>query len=130
VDLTRPFTKERFEVEQTLAAEKIKSLNLNLQPTKISDGTIVVDWNSTNDQDNPQNWGYRKKGIVVAQMAAYSLAVYCASSLYVLGEEGMMEEFQVGYTPAAVGLAIYVLGYGFGPVSTYDVDEISGTSAD
>jgi hypothetical protein len=68
--------------------------------------------------------------IVVAQMAAYSLAVYCASSLYVPGEEGMMEEFQVGYTPAAVGLAIYVLGYGFGPVSTYDVDEISRTSAD
>ena len=50
------------------------------------------------------------------------MAVYGASSMYVPGEEGVMQQFHVGEMPAAIGLAIYVVGYGvdlllFAPLS-------------
>jgi hypothetical protein len=38
---TRPYTRERFDVEEAIAAEKTKSIVI--APTKTADGTILVD---------------------------------------------------------------------------------------
>jgi DHA1 family multidrug resistance protein-like MFS transporter len=45
--------------------------------------------------------------------------------MYVPGEQGVMEKFHVGATPAALGLAIYVVGYGFGPLLFAPLSEIA-----
>lgn len=45
-------------------------------PEKTADGMILVDWYDTNDQENPQNWSGKKKGVVVLQIYLYTLAVY------------------------------------------------------
>jgi DHA1 family multidrug resistance protein-like MFS transporter len=45
-------------------------------PEKTADGVILVDWYETNDQENPQNWSNKKKGVVVLQIYLYTLAVY------------------------------------------------------
>lgn len=119
---TRPYTRERFDIEQHLAAEKTKTIMI--APTKTSDGTILVDWYTTDDPANPQNWPASIKSTVLLQLAAYSLAVYGASSMYVPGEQGVMERFHVGPTPAALGLAIYVIGYGLGPLIFAPLSEI------
>jgi MFS transporter, DHA1 family, multidrug resistance protein len=37
-------------------------------PEKTADGTILVDWYTTDDQDNPQNWSFRKKCVVATQI--------------------------------------------------------------
>jgi hypothetical protein len=120
---TQPYTRERFDVEEQLSGEKTKSIAL--APTKTSDNTILVDWYSTTDAANPQNWHTTKKSLVLLQLCAYSLAVYGASSMYVPGEEGVMKEFHVGVTPAALGLAIYVVGYGVGPLIFAPLSEIA-----
>jgi DHA1 family multidrug resistance protein-like MFS transporter len=120
---TQPYTRERFDVEEQLSGEKTKSIAL--APTKTSDNTILVDWYSTTDPANPQNWHTTKKSLVLLQLCAYSLAVYGASSMYVPGEEGVMKEFHVGATPAALGLAIYVVGYGVGPLIFAPLSEIA-----
>lgn len=52
------------------------------------------------------------------------MAVYAASSMYVPGEQGVSAEFKVGATPAALGLAMYVLGYGIGPLLFAPLSEI------
>lgn len=44
---TAPNYNERSDVEQNIAAEKTKSIAL--APTKTSDGTILVDWYTTDD---------------------------------------------------------------------------------
>lgn len=111
--LTRPYTAERFEVEQMLEAERTKSIVL--APTKTADGTILVDWYTTDDPANPQNWHTFKKSTALLLLCLYSFAAYGASSMYVSGEQGVMERFNVGPTPAALGLALYVVGYGVGP---------------
>ena len=45
--------------------------------------------------------------------------------MYVSGEEGVMKQFHVGPTPAAIGLAIYVVGYGIGPLLFAPLSEIA-----
>jgi DHA1 family multidrug resistance protein-like MFS transporter len=120
---THPYSRERFDVEQNIAAEKTKSIAI--APTKTADGTILVDWYTSDDPANPQNWKASKKGWVLLQLCAYSLAVYGASSMYVPGETGVMERFHVGTAPAALGLAIYVVGYGVGPLLWAPLSEIA-----
>jgi DHA1 family multidrug resistance protein-like MFS transporter len=120
---TRPYSRERFDIEQALAAEKTKSAVI--APTKTADGVILVDWYTSDDLANPQNWPASKKFGVLLQLCFYTLAVYGASSMYVPGEEGVMEEFHVGATPAAIGLAIYVVGYGIGPLLFAPLSEIA-----
>ena len=51
---TTPYTEERLGVEAELAAERTKSIAI--APTKTSDGTILVDWYTTEDPANSQNW--------------------------------------------------------------------------
>jgi DHA1 family multidrug resistance protein-like MFS transporter len=93
-------------------------------PEKIDDNKILIDWYSDSDPANPQNWSRLKKGFVLFQLCAYTMAVYGASSMYVPGEQGVMKEFNVGATPAALGLAMYVAGYGFGPLLFAPLSEI------
>jgi len=50
-------------------------------PERTSDGTILVDWYTTDDPENPQNWSAAKKGFVVTQIYLYTLAVYMGSAI-------------------------------------------------
>jgi DHA1 family multidrug resistance protein-like MFS transporter len=120
---TAAYTRERFDIEQAISAEKTKSIAI--APTKTRDGVILVDWYTTDDPSNPQNWAASKKGWVLTQLCFYSMAVYGASSMYVPGEEDVMRKFHVGATPAATGLAIYVVGYGIGPLLFAPLSEIA-----
>lgn len=59
---TIPFTRERFELDQELAARR--TLSLPIQPVITSTGQVLVTWYTTDDQDNPQNWSQKKKSWV------------------------------------------------------------------
>lgn len=92
---------------------------------KLSDGgKVLLDWYSDTDPANPQNWSGLKKGFVLFQLCSYTMAIYGASSMFVPGEQGVSAEFKVGATPAALGLAMYVLGYGIGPLLFAPLSEI------
>ncbi|CZR59550.1 related to FLR1-Putative H+ antiporter regulated by yAP-1 and involved in multidrug resistance [Phialocephala subalpina] len=93
-------------------------------PVRTTTGTILVDWYETNDQANPMNWSAKKKAFVAFQIDFYTFAVYMASSIYTSSEPGVMAHFGVGSTKAALGLAMYVLGYGLGPLLWSPMSEI------
>jgi DHA1 family multidrug resistance protein-like MFS transporter len=59
---TIPYTRERFEADQILAAQR--TLSLPIEPIVTSTGQILVTWYTTDDQDNPQNWSQKKKSYV------------------------------------------------------------------
>lgn len=120
---TTPATQEHLDVEQQ--HEAVRLPGLALLPTKTADGVILVDWYSTDDPENPQNWTSAKKLLVLLHLCAYTMAVYGASSMYVPSEFGVMDTFGVGPTPAALGLAIYVVGYGIGPLLFAPLSEIA-----
>jgi DHA1 family multidrug resistance protein-like MFS transporter len=118
VDLERLYTaaSHREELE--------KGPSQPIVPTKTSDGTILVDWYSDSDPENPRNWNSRKKLLVALQIYLYTLVVYMGSSIYTPSAPAVEEKFGVSATAASLGLALYVLGYGIGPVIFSPVSEI------
>lgn len=60
------YTQERLEIDQELELQRTKSKPISLR--KSADGTILVDWYTTDDPANPQNWSQRKKIFVLTQI--------------------------------------------------------------
>jgi DHA1 family multidrug resistance protein-like MFS transporter len=70
-------------------------------------------------EQNPQNWNSWKKAWVALIIFLYTFAVYMASAIYTSAEPMVMEKFGVGQAKASLGLSMYVLGYGFGPMVSF-----------
>jgi DHA1 family multidrug resistance protein-like MFS transporter len=95
-----------------------------IEPEKTADGLILVDWYATDDSENPQNWTSSKKAIVVLQIYLYTLAVYLGSAIITPAEPYLIEQFGITPTVASLVLALYVLGYGIGPLVWSPLSEI------
>ncbi|RAH77942.1 multdrug transfer [Aspergillus japonicus CBS 114.51] len=91
-----------------------------------SDGKdiFLVDWYDEKDVDNPQNWSSFKKSIVTAVLWLYTFTVYCASAIYTPSVDGVMEEYNLDHTLSTLGLSLYILGYGIGPLIFSPISEI------
>jgi len=95
-----------------------------IEPGRTADGIILVDWYTTDDPENPQNWSDAKKAVVVLQIYLYTLAVYIGSAIFTPSEPFIVEEMGVSPNVAALGLSMYVLGYGIGPLVFSPLSEI------
>lgn len=104
----------------TLAKEKQRPI----APEKLEDGTILVDWYTTDDPDQPQNWSFGKKMLASTQIYCYTLSVYMGSAIYSPSIGGVSEAFGVSVTTASLGLALYVFAYGIGPLLWSPLSEI------
>ena len=118
----------RADLEQAYAdatqQSTLKQESRAIEPEKTTDGIILVDWYSTDDPENPQNWSASKKGIVVVQIYLYTLAVYLGSAIITPAEPYLIAKFGVTPTVASLVLALYVLGYGIGPLIWSPLSEI------
>lgn len=121
--LQKSVTRADLEEQFTLATLE-KGPTRPIEPEKLEDGTILVDWYTTDDPDNPQNWSFGKKAFVSFQIYMYTLAFYMGSAIYTPSEEGVVERFGVSIDAAALGLSMYVLAYGIGPLVFSPLSEI------
>ncbi|KAL8865031.1 MAG: hypothetical protein Q9174_007111, partial [Haloplaca sp. 1 TL-2023] len=119
---TPQWSEARLEIERELSLERTKSMPI--APTKTADGNILVDWYTTDDPANPQNWSNLKRGFVAMQICLYTFAVYSASAIYTSSIPQVEEVFHVGPTAASLPLALYVLAYGIGPLIFSPLSEI------
>jgi DHA1 family multidrug resistance protein-like MFS transporter len=116
---TLPFTQQRLEAdrqEADLALHGTKSESRAVVPTRTADGVVLADWYTNDDFANPQNWSQGKKTWTAFLICLYSFIVYAGSSIYVSSTLLVMQRFGVGEFKASLGLALYVLGYGVGPL--------------
>ncbi|PGG96482.1 hypothetical protein AJ79_09572 [Helicocarpus griseus UAMH5409] len=95
-----------------------------ISPKRTKDGLILVDWYSPDDPENPQNWTVRKKVFVTALICIYTLSVYMGSAIYTPSIPYVEKEFGVSTAAASLGLAVYVLGYGTGPMLFSPLSEV------
>ncbi|EKG15783.1 Major facilitator superfamily [Macrophomina phaseolina MS6] len=121
--LSRSVTRADLEQQFTNATLE-RGPTMQIAPSRLDDGTTLVDWYTTDDPANPQNWSFKKKAFVSSQIYAYTLAVYMGSAIYAPSEEGVMHEFGVSINAAALGLSMYVLAYGIGPLLWSPLSEI------
>ncbi|KAI9703915.1 MAG: hypothetical protein M1820_005697 [Bogoriella megaspora] len=121
-ETTAQWTEERFQVEQEEAITRTKSVVV--VPTKTKDGVTLVDWYTTDDPDNPQNWSSLKKVYVCVLIFLYTFAVYSSSAIYTSAQEQVMERFDISYSRASLILSLYVIGYGVGPLLFSPLSEV------
>ncbi|RKL51803.1 Transporter mfs1 [Fusarium oxysporum f. sp. narcissi] len=93
-------------------------------PNATENGVILVDWYSDQDPANPQNWSNLRRALVGLIICFYTFVVYLSSAIYSPSTEGVMERFGVSNLEATLGLAMYVLGYGIGPLLFSPLGEI------
>ena len=130
--MTRPEMSQvntRIDLEQAYSrATRQETLQYEpsrpIAPQVTSDGTILVDWYATDDAENPQNWSKGKKATVVLQIYLYTLAVYMGSAIFTPSEPYIVEKLGVAPNVASLGLSMYVLGYGMGPLLWSPLSEI------
>ncbi len=119
---TQQWTDDRLQVERELSLERSKSVPL--APIKTEDGNILVDWYTTDDPENPQNWSNLKRGSIALIICLYTFAVYSGSAIYTSSTLEVMHVFNVGETAASLPLALYVLAYGIGPLLFSPLSEL------
>ncbi|KAK2000223.1 major facilitator superfamily transporter [Colletotrichum falcatum] len=69
-----------------------------------------------NDPENPRNWSNLKKALISLQLCLLVVAVYAGASIYTVGVHGVQERFGVSKTVALLGLTVFVIAYGIGPL--------------
>lgn len=94
------------------------------EATNVDNGITVVSWYSRDDPENPQNWSTGRKTYIATVLFAYTFAAYIGSSLYTASIPGIRDRFDVSETVAILGLALYVWGYGVGPMILSPLSEI------
>ncbi|KAE9372880.1 MFS general substrate transporter [Stipitochalara longipes BDJ] len=108
-DHNRPVDEQRFDHTNT----KNKSREV-----------ILVGWYGADDHENPQNWSSGRKLLVTFQICVLNFGIYIGSSIYTPGELSIMEEFGASEVVATLGLSLFVLGYGLGPMLFSPMSEI------
>jgi MFS transporter, DHA1 family, multidrug resistance protein len=120
-----PFTSREQSLRRISTSASVPHrLSQAIAPVRKKDGITLVDWYDDTDPANPQNWSAKKKIWVSAQICAYTFSVYIGSSLYTASELSVAAIFNVSDVAAALGLALYVLAYGIGPMLWSPLSEI------
>lgn len=89
------------------------------------DGHIICDRDSVSDPENPLNWSRGRKLWVVANICSCSFVVYMSAPIWTPGEESFMESIGTSYEYTSLGLALFVFGYGVGPLLFAPLSEIA-----
>jgi len=119
---TQAYTVDRLEADEEHDVEKVKSIPV--VPKRTKDGSILVDWYFSDDNENPHNWTNNRRLGVSLIICLYTFVVYTSSAIYTSSTEGVMRAFGVSQLKATLGLSLYVLGYGIGPLIFSPLSEI------
>jgi MFS transporter, DHA1 family, multidrug resistance protein len=121
-----PYTRSIVDDEETRKPETIEESGPEpIVPTVTKDGTILVGWYATDDPENPQTWTNLRRALLTIMLCTYTFCVYVSSAIYTPSMEGVMIEWGVNITQASLGLALFVLGYGLGPMIFSPLSEIA-----
>ena len=85
-----------------------------------------VQWDGDHDPMNPRNMRTGRKWIVVAIVSAGSICVTCTSSMYTSTYGQITQEFHVSRVVATLGLSLFVMGLGIGPMVLGPLSEFYG----
>ncbi|PBL01691.1 MFS general substrate transporter [Armillaria gallica] len=116
VQLTREST-----LTEDFDAEKQKQIDVAL-----NSGPYIVGWYGDDDQENPRNWSPAKRAFVAFSISFLTFSVYIGSAIYTPSIPGLMTDFNVSQTTATLGLSLYVLAYGIGPMFLAPLQELPG----
>ncbi|PYH87305.1 synaptic vesicle transporter [Aspergillus uvarum CBS 121591] len=83
----------------------------------------IITW-GPDDPENPQNWSIPKKFFVSSQIWLLTFAIYIGSAIYSPGIPSAAQHFGISSVAATLGLTLFVLGYGVGPMLLSPLSEL------
>lgn len=93
---------------------------------KLSDTSAkLVVWDD-DDPENPQSWSNLRKYCILATISTGSLCVTCASSVVTSAYKGIERDLGASEEVAILGLSLFVVGLGLGPMLLAPFSEFYG----
>ena len=90
------------------------------------DQKFLVQWDGNHDPMNPNCMGAARKWVIVLVVSGASMCVTCASSMYTSTYPQLTAEFHVSRVVATLGLSLFVVGLGIGPMVLAPLSEFYG----
>ncbi|KAL3421615.1 drug/proton antiporter YHK8-like protein 1 [Phlyctema vagabunda] len=106
--------------------------NSSSEDIEAADGAVEKDpyevkWDGgDSDPLNPRSMHHARKWLVVIIVSASSLCVTCTSSIYTSTYDQITKEFDVSRLIATLGLSLFILGLGIGPMLLGPLSEFYG----
>ncbi|KAI4846450.1 MFS general substrate transporter, partial [Aureobasidium sp. EXF-8845] len=92
----------------------------------VNDKQFEVAWDGDDDPMNPRSMPYARKWIIIIILSASSLCVTCTSALYTSTYAQLEPEFGCSRIVATLGLSLFVVGLGLGPMVMSPLSEFYG----
>ncbi|MBO1764951.1 MFS transporter, partial [Escherichia coli] len=87
---------------------------------------FLVEFDGPSDPDNPKNWSPRRRWGITAAMGSMVFTVTFASSIFSVNLAVIRDLFDVELVTATLGVALFVLGFVFGPIAFGPMSEVLG----
>lgn len=84
---------------------------------------LLIDF-AENDPANPYNWSLGKRSFITGLLCLLTVAIYIGSAIYSPGIPDVMVQFGISQVAATLGLTLFILGYGIGPMLWGPMSEI------
>jgi multidrug resistance protein len=111
--------------ERTISLQTAVDENAHYPGSGTIEDPYVIDW-APEDPENPFNWAPFRRWIITAIIAVTTLCIAFASSSYSGGIQYMMVDLHMGQYVAILGISLYVVGFGLGPLLWGPLSEMYG----
>ncbi|KAL8673654.1 MAG: hypothetical protein Q9168_001909 [Polycauliona sp. 1 TL-2023] len=92
----------------------------------VHDRAFEVQWDGERDPANPRSMGSMRKWTIVLIVSGSSACVTCTSSMYTSTYGQLTKEFHCSQIVAILGLSLFVMGLGLGPMVLSPLSEFYG----
>jgi len=82
----------------------------------------LVEWAGEDDPEKPMNWPNGAKFMVMLEVMILNFSFYAASAIFTPSIPGIEEGFGVGTADGTLGLSLFVIAYGIGPLIVGPLD--------
>ncbi|KAL8720455.1 MAG: hypothetical protein Q9225_002680 [Loekoesia sp. 1 TL-2023] len=118
-------TGSRISRTQTLTRRQTARFTHPLSHTKTTKD-VLVDFDREDDPYRPINWPFRKKVITTVLYGFTTMGSTFASSVYSPAVNQISKQYHVGTEVSLLGLGVFLVGFGLGPLIWAPLSEIFG----
>lgn len=87
---------------------------------------VIVDFDGPDDPYRPLNWPFKKKAMTTVLYGLFTMTATFSSSIFSAGTAQVAEEFDVSEEVSTLGTALFLFGFGVGPLLWAPLSEIYG----
>ncbi|KAH6611830.1 major facilitator superfamily domain-containing protein [Boeremia exigua] len=123
-------TPRKSEEDQDVSNGAIIDVEKGGETNDTSSGPVpdrfFVEFDGPNDPGNPKNWTPMRRWAITISMGSMVFTVTFASSIFSVNIGVIVDMFDVDLVTATLGVALFVLGFVFGPIAFGPMSEVLG----